>query len=168
MRLARQDVAPLGRKGMTDQSKRALIVDDDAEISQMLCSALLRHGLPADSVGDGAAAIEALGTNGYSVVLLDLAMPTVDGFAVIDWIERHPKSLRAQPVLIVMAEAEPLRSLNAQSVHGIIRKPFDAEELAGLVTACAEVKARAALGTMAFAALISGGPLLALLNRFNG
>jgi len=48
-----------------------------------------------------------------------------------------------------------------------VRKPFDPEELAALVVACAEIRSRNSFGTMAIATVIAGSPLLALLNRFS-
>ena len=153
---------------MTGQANVVLIVDDDPRIRELLSTALGHRGLAADTASDGREAIAALREKAYAVVLLDLMMPNVDGFQVIEWIRNNRAALSAAPVLIVMSGAEPYDSelLNAQTVHGIVRKPFEVQELADLVLACSEVKLRGSIGTMALAAFVSGAPLLALLNRF--
>jgi hypothetical protein len=48
-----------------------------------------------------------------------------------------------------------------------MRKPFDPEELASVVVACAEIRSRSTFGTMAIATMIAGSPFLAWLNRFS-
>ena len=48
----------------------------------------------------------------------------------------------------------------------LLHKPFDAEDLATLVVACAEIKSRSPFETMAISAMIAGGPFLAWLNKW--
>lgn len=147
-------------------AKRVLVVDDDAPIRELLTSVLGRRDLVVDQAADGVEALDLLRQNTYSVVLLDLLMPNVDGFGVLDEIG----SAISTPVVLVItgAERSMLRQLDAQRIHGIVRKPFDAEDLANLVVACAEIKSRGAFEAMAISAMIAGGPLLAWLNRFGG
>jgi CheY-like chemotaxis protein len=113
---------------------------------------------------NGQEALDLLHENTYSVVLLDLLMPVVDGFTVLDRLSDGHKPL---PVVLVVtgADRRALAQLDAQRIHGIVRKPFDPEELASLVVACAEIRSRLNLGTMAIATMIAGSPFLAWLNR---
>jgi CheY-like chemotaxis protein len=145
-------------------AKRVLVVDDDAPIRELLTSVLGRRDLIVDQAADGAEALDLLRQNTYSVVLLDLLMPNVDGFGVLDEIG----SAISTPVVLVITGAERalVKELDPQRIHGVVRKPFDAEDLANLVTACAEIKSRGAFEAMAISAMIAGGPLLAWLNRF--
>jgi CheY-like chemotaxis protein len=147
-------------------AKRVLVVDDDAPIRELLTSVLSRRELIVDQAADGAEALDLLRQNTYSVVLLDLLMPNVDGFGVLDEIG----SAISTPVVLVITGAERamVKELDPQRIHGVVRKPFDAEDLANLVTACAEIKSRSAFEAMAISAMIAGGPLLAWLNRFGG
>ena len=86
---------------MTSESHgRILIVDDDSDIRQMLSTALAPHGLTVDVAGDGARALDLLRQNNYAVVLLDLLMPGVDGFGVLDAM--HAESLQSQPIVLVI------------------------------------------------------------------
>ena len=74
------------------------------------------------------------------------------------------------PVVLVITGADRtlLTQLDPQKIHGVVRKPFDTEDLADVVVACAEFKSRGAFEAMAISAMIAGGPLLAWLNRLTG
>jgi len=150
-----------------EQHKRVLVVDDDASIRELLGSVLRGHSMIVDEAADGAEALELIRGNRYAVILLDLLMPVVDGFAVLEKLDATGDG--SQPVVLVISGADrrTLDQLDSQRIHGVVRKPFDAEELAMLVVACSEVRGRANLGTMAIATMLAGGPILALLNRFN-
>ena len=143
------------------QHRRILVVDDDPEIRRILVTALRMRALEIDEASDGHAAIGLLRENRYSVVLLDIMMPGVDGFGVLDAIDRdgHP------PVVLVVSGAgkQVLDRVDTSKIHGIIRKPFDPIEIADVVASCAELKGRSAFETMAYATILSGAPLIALL-----
>lgn len=147
-----------------DQPKRVLVVDDDAEVRVLLASTFRQEGLSVDLAGGGAEAIDLLAAGSYAVVVLDLVMPQVDGFAVLDHLQSRDG---AAPVVIVVtgAEEQIVSRLDPRIVHGIIRKPFDARELSNIVVACAEIRGRSAFETMAIAAIVAGTPLMAWLSR---
>jgi CheY-like chemotaxis protein len=149
-----------------EQQKRVLVVDDDPIIRQLLVWTLRQHSLNVDEAGDGAEALALIKEHQYAVILLDLLMPVVDGFGVLDAL-RGPE-IPLQPVVLVITGADRADTdgLDPQRIHGIVKKPFDPEELASLVVACAEIRGRNAFGTMAIA-MLAGSPLLALLNRFS-
>jgi len=153
--------ALVGRTAMTaEQQKRVLVVDDDAGIRKLLCAVLSGRGLSVDEAGDGQAALDLIETQQYGVIVLDLVMPVLDGFAVVETLAK----LKPRPVVLVISGAEPgvIEQLDPAAVHGIVRKPFDAEELANVVAACAEIRVRMSLETMAVA-LVAGGALISLL-----
>ena len=148
---------------MTVGQKRVLVVDDDASVREILSSVLQQHDLSVDAADGGEAAIELLREHHYAVVLLDLLMPGVDGFALLD--QMAGGEVVSPPVVLVITGADraAIERLDAQRIHGIVRKPFDPEELASLVAACAEIKARSPFEAMAMA-MIAGGPFLAWLS----
>lgn len=150
---------------VVDPHKRVLVVDDEPLVRDMLAAALRSCGLTVDEASDGAEALDLLAVQRYAVILLDLLMPNVDGFGVLEAMT--PKE--AQPVVIVItgADARAVGRLNARWIHGIVRKPFDPHEVARVVTACADIRSRNAFGAMAIAALVAGSPLIEeLLKRW--
>ncbi|HEV7573188.1 MAG TPA: response regulator [Thermoanaerobaculia bacterium] len=151
----------------TEQQKRVLVVDDDPVIRRLLVTTLQRHSLTVDEAGDGAQALALIKEHQYAVILLDLLMPLLDGFGVLKSLDGP--SMASPPVVLVITGADrgAVDHLDPQRIHGIVRKPFDPEELASVVVACAEIRGRNTFGTMAIATVIAGSPLLALLNRFS-
>ena len=154
----------LDRTAMTaEQQKRVLVVDDDGGVRRLFCTVLRDRGLSVDEAGDGKEALDLIETRQYGVIVLDLVMPMIDGFVVAEKLSL----LQPRPVVLVVTGAEPsvVDWLDPLAIHGIVRKPFDAEELANVVAACAEIRSRMSMETMALA-MVAGGSLFALLNRF--
>ena len=119
----------------------------------MLAYLLGQRELAVDVAAGGREAIDLLAENTYSVILLDLLMPEPDGFAVLD-------SVGSAVVLVVTgADRSITDQLDSERIHGVVRKPFDHEELASLVVACSEIRSRGSFGMMAVA-VISGARFL--------
>jgi two-component system, OmpR family, response regulator len=144
-----------------DPHRRVLVIDDEESIRRMLGSALRQRTLSVDEASDGGGAIALLNENRYSVVLLDLLMPGVDGFHVLEAMGKETNP----PVVLVVSGADRalIDRVDSRLIHGIIRKPFDPVEIADIVQACAEIRSRSAFGTMAYATVMAGAPLIALL-----
>ncbi|HYH07744.1 MAG TPA: response regulator [Thermoanaerobaculia bacterium] len=147
---------------MTEQHRRVLVVDDEASVRDVLVTALRRKSLIIDQASDGSEAIDLLQQHTYSVVLLDMMMPGIDGYGVLDAIDH---TLANAPIVLVVSGAARavLQDLDSRKIHGIIRKPFDPHEIATVVHSCAELRGRSALETMALATMMTGAPLIALL-----
>ena len=148
-----------------ENRKRVLIVDDDPDVRTIMGAALRQRGLEVTVAEDGVQALAALSSEKFAVVILDLLMPRADGFEVLDQLYRaDPKSL---PVVLVLTGAERpiVERLDPQRIHGIVRKPFDPEDLASLVVACAEIRGRSTFEAMALATMLAGSPLIAFLSR---
>jgi CheY-like chemotaxis protein len=148
-----------------DAAKRILVVDDDRDVRNILGSVLRQKGLDVSVAADGREALAALADQRFSVVILDLLMPEADGFEVLEAL--HTMDSKTLPVVLVLtgAEQEVVDRLDPQRIHGVIRKPFDPEDLASLVLACAEIRGRGAFEAMALATMLAGAPLIAFLSR---
>jgi CheY-like chemotaxis protein len=146
-----------------EEYKRVLVVDDDPTVRSLLATVFRQHALTIDEAADGQEAIELLREHRYSVILLDLLMPVLDGFAVIEAL--RTEELQSSPVVLVLtgADRQVIEQLDAQHIHGIVKKPFDPTEIAALVVACTEVRSRSTFETMAM--LIGTAPLLAWLGQ---
>jgi CheY-like chemotaxis protein len=147
-----------------ERYRRVLVVDDDADTRDILTSVLQNRGIGVDSAHDGESALALLRDNQYSVILLDLLMPGTDGFLVLDVLRGEG---RPMPVVLVVTGAEPaqLARLDPAVIHGIVRKPFDPQELASIVQACDDIRGRSAFETMALAAMLAGTPIISFFSR---
>lgn len=120
------------------KESRVLLADDDPSIRQLVCTIVKREGLQIDCVADGAEAIEKLVQTQYAVVLLDLMMPRLDGFGVIQYLKDHPPA--SKPVVLVVSAYtdQTFKEVDPNIVTGVIRKPFEVAELGTIVRLCAE------------------------------
>ncbi len=145
---------------MREPHRQVLVVDDDKVVREILGTALRQRSLYYDEAENGAEAIRLLSENAYSVVLLDIMMPGVNGFEVLDAID--PTSANTPVVLVVSgADRTVLDRLDASRIHGIVKKPFDPDEIAAVVAACAEIRGRSTFETMALATMMTSAPFMA-------
>ena len=147
----------------SDPAKRVLIVDDEKDVRDILFTVLQQRGIQADCAANGREALDLIAQHPYVVVVLDLMMPEVDGFAVLETL----KSAGTMPVVLVLTAADQglIERLDASLIHGLVRKPFEPSEIADGIAACADIRSRSMFETMALAAMIAGGPLVTLLSR---
>jgi two-component system response regulator ResD len=115
------------------KEKRVLVVDDDDAIRALLCTILRRRGLAVDSARNGAEALGKCERCRYAVVLLDLMMPHLNGYEVLNVFANRKREERPL-ILVLTAGAEP-RNLPADLVAGTIRKPFDVEMIVDTILA---------------------------------
>jgi DNA-binding response OmpR family regulator len=107
-------------------SYRALVVEDDPAIRRLVEKLLRRHHIEIYTAGDGRTAIDKLRTNTYSVLVLDLMVPELNGFDVIDYIKQQNNPV---PVAVVSAVSQQaLTKLDLDVVKVVISKPFDVDE----------------------------------------
>ena len=119
---------------MQIDEKRLLVVDDDDAIRALLFTVLRRRGLKVDTARNGIEATERCARCRYAVMLLDLMMPHMSGYDVLERLENLPPEQR--PFVIVLTAGHEPRQLNPNIVAGTVRKPFDIELLLDTVLAC--------------------------------
>src|SRR5438874_5653275 len=110
---------------MTKNDKPFVLLVDDNEATCTLVTALLQRDFTIEIAGDGGEAIEKLKTKQYASILLDLRMPNVDGFAVLDFLREHsPNALRRVIVLTAALSAKEIARAKSYAICAIIAKPF--------------------------------------------
>jgi DNA-binding response OmpR family regulator len=121
---------------------RALIVEDDPAIRRLVEKLLSRRHVQIDTAADGRMAVEKLRTQHYSVLILDLMVPELNGFEVIDFLKENQLKV---PVAVVSAVSQQaLTRLDLDIVKLVISKPFDVDEFTKAVLAlCAEAEGQA-------------------------
>ncbi len=121
---------------------RVLVVEDDAEVRDFLLRVIREAAWAPDGVSDGQAALVALAGGPYDLVVLDVGLPDMDGFAVC-------RALRARgdrtPVLVLTARNavnDRVRGLDA-GADDYLAKPFAVSELLARLRALARRPATA-------------------------
>jgi CheY-like chemotaxis protein len=69
----------------------------------------------------------------YSVILLDLMMPRMDGFGVIEFLRQHPQKVKPVVLVITAYADQRFKKVDSSVVAGVIRKPFEVSEIGLLV-----------------------------------
>lgn len=116
---------------MAVNEPRILIVDDEAAVRGLLRVIAQRCGLIADEASDGYQCIELLEKNTYDVILLDLAMPWVNGLEVIEYIKR--KDIHPAVIVLTAMTRWSFAGIDPDVVHCILRKPCDVELLSAVL-----------------------------------
>jgi DNA-binding response OmpR family regulator len=116
---------------------RALVVEDDDSIRRLVTKLLTRQNIHVDLAPDGHAAIKLLQGRRYSVIVLDLMVPGVNGFEIIDHLKASGSTT---PVAVVSAVSQQaLTNLDLDIVKVVVSKPFDVDEFTkAIVTLCRE------------------------------
>lgn len=117
------------------QSRKVLVVDDDLDIRETLVELLEDEGYMVDTAADGEAALGQLRDAAEpSVILLDLMMPRMDGFAFLQELRGDPR-LAALPIVVLTAGRKI--DQDALGVPCLLPKPVGADELlAALASQC--------------------------------
>jgi CheY-like chemotaxis protein len=123
-----------GEKRLGDvDRKQILVIDDDLPLRGMLAAALRQAGFQVLLAGDGGEGQRALTIHRPSVILLDLAMPGVNGW---DFLQRLKETghLGTIPIIVLSAHlhVEPQAILQL-GVSAILPKPFNLPELIDLI-----------------------------------
>ena len=113
---------------------RILVVEDDSVLAAALTRALNQSAYAVDLAADGEAANDALATTAYDLVVLDIALPKVDGLAVL----RRLRDRRLQTPVLILTARDTLedRVLGLDSgADDYLTKPFDLPEFEARVRA---------------------------------
>jgi adenylate cyclase len=119
-----------------------LVVDDDALNRRLLTATLAREGHRTTSATDGAEALAAIREEPPDVILLDIEMPGIDGFEVLERI-KGDEAVRHLPVIMIsgMGDTESVVRCLEIGADDFLPKPFDAAILRARVNAGLDRKA---------------------------
>ena len=118
---------------LTDHSHHVLVVEDDPTGRYSITIALERKDVEVVVAEDGAEALNWLKTNDFCVIVLDLVLPKVDGYAVIRYVLENKPEI---PIIVVTGlKPDELSGVDRRVVVNVLFKPFNARELAERVVA---------------------------------
>ncbi|MCZ6676433.1 MAG: SpoIIE family protein phosphatase [Candidatus Poribacteria bacterium] len=113
-----------------------LVVDDDIDILELIEMSLTSDGFDVITANGGVSALEHAKAHSPDLILLDLMMPEMDGFAVMEKLKAEAQT-RTIPVIMLTARAqthEKVQGLGA-GADDYITKPFDLHELTARIEA---------------------------------
>ena len=112
---------------MSEKKTQVLIVEDEADIRDLMSFHLSKQNIAADTADSGRIAYDKLLKNKYDLVIMDWMIPEVSGLDLISWMRKKDHIQRATPVLMVTAKSDPesiVLGLESGADDYMI-KPFD-------------------------------------------
>jgi chemotaxis protein histidine kinase CheA/CheY-like chemotaxis protein len=127
--LASQTQEP--RRGVRGEGATVLVVDDSISVRRKMVRQLRGLGLDVHEVADGKEALSRLRSSSYGLVVTDLEMPQLDGFALLAEMKRSA-TLASIPVVVAstLTDAETRRRVLELGARALLSKPVDPRELA--------------------------------------
>ena len=112
---------------MNNRTKRALIVEDDPQIAELIGIHISDMDFEFDIISDGYEAYKHVVDNPYDLYLLDLMLPKVDGLDLC----KHIRSFSSTPIIMITAKSEEIdKVLGLESgADDYVVKPFSVREL---------------------------------------
>jgi DNA-binding response OmpR family regulator len=119
---------------MSDQGTRVLVVDDEPQVVWVLQFSLEAEGYETFAARDGRAAMSAIGEHHPRLMVLDIMMPTMDGWSVLKELAELPPEQR--PRVVVVSALSSLRDRAKAAELGadaFVPKPFNVDDLIGVL-----------------------------------
>jgi DNA-binding response OmpR family regulator len=116
--------------------RRALVIDDERDLAELLAEMLEREGFAVEVAFDGEQALTELGRHSYDLVLSDVRMPDLDGPALLHRLQREWPAL-AKRLIFITGDTVGLGTGSALDKLGrpVIEKPILPEELRRVIQA---------------------------------
>lgn len=120
---------------MKNRNKNVLIIEDDPFISDVYVLKIESEGYSVDTAEDGLIGLSKLKKKKYDIVLLDILMPNLDGFKVLERVKAVP-DLSKIPVVILTnlsQKGDIQKGLNLGAVDYIVKTKFTPSEVIGTI-----------------------------------
>jgi CheY-like chemotaxis protein len=113
-----------------DVAPHILVVEDSPLIQRLVAVCLRSLGRPIVEAADGPSAIESVLADPPGLVILDIGLPGIDGWQVLDRIRREPR-VATTPVLVLTAHAQEEFRIQAckSGADAFMTKPFEPDDL---------------------------------------
>jgi CheY-like chemotaxis protein len=112
-------------------SRLILVVDDERDIQEMVSMALESEGYAVESASNGLEGMEHVSRRMPDLILLDMKMPTMDGWAFAR--DFHSQYDHQIPIIVITAAADARSRADETGAAGWLGKPFDLDDLLGAV-----------------------------------
>ncbi len=116
---------------------RALVVEDDRSSQRALRQMLEAEDFTVDTADDGGEAIQFLSRRDYSVVLLDIVLPTVNGTAVMEYLRDTNPAMLERVIVVTGLDVGEIRALFPTVCDALV-KPILPARLRAVIRGCVE------------------------------
>jgi two-component system, OmpR family, response regulator CpxR len=115
------------------ESPRVLVIDDDVELCELLTELLGQEGYPVESVNDGRAGLSRAESENWSLVVLDVMLPSMSGFEILTRL----RATSRVPIIMLTARGEDVDRIVGleMGADDYLPKPFNPRELVARVRA---------------------------------
>ena len=124
-----------------DSSARIVVADDGKDNRRLLAQILANRGYRVWEAVDGRNALDVISTVRPDLLLLDLRMPRMDGFAVLEALAEKPHGFLPVIVISALTEREDRLKALRLGANEFVNKPVDAEELCVRISTLLDLKA---------------------------
>ena len=129
---------------MAGQKYRVVWIEDDPELLRLSQIVLSHRGYEVVTVSDSREGVNVIRREKPDVIILDLMMPDVDGWAIYNHIKADDE-LKHTPVVVVTAKAQAAdkaMALHLAKVDGYLTKPYEQSQLIDMLNQMLERRAR--------------------------
>jgi two-component system sensor histidine kinase/response regulator len=119
-----------------DEQKRMLVVDDDRMTAELIAVFGRRFGLLVEIAENGREAIEKIAHAAFDAVVLDLLMPGIDGFGVLEYVDRCQPDLLARTVISSALPEKYQERAARYGICGVLPKPLEHRALQEMIGRC--------------------------------
>ena len=124
---------------MHEQGGSVLVVDDEPQVAWVLRFSLEHEGYRTYTASNGLEALEELERHHPNVMVLDLMMPEMDGWAVLSAMNKLPAAERPRVVIVsALTGPDDKTKATALGADAFVPKPFDVEELIAVLDGLAK------------------------------
>ncbi|MCS7252606.1 MAG: response regulator [Armatimonadota bacterium] len=118
----------------SERQFKILVADDEVSITELVKANLEREGYEVIVAGDGSEALRRIHSEHPDLVILDVLMPHLDGYEVLEAMRAHPETANI-PVIMLTAFPSDIGAIAAfeHEADSYLHKPFDPEVLIALV-----------------------------------
>lgn len=128
----------MGQKKDSAPERSILVIDDDLAIRVLLEAVLTRMKFSVDLAPDGAIGLEQVRTNNYHLILLDLMMPTLNGYEFLEKIREEHGENYPHTIVFTAAGQRGVDRIPDGSICDSILKPFDLEIFIQMIERCTQ------------------------------
>jgi CheY-like chemotaxis protein len=119
-----------------ESQKRLLVVDDDPMSAELVAVFGRRFGMAVDIAENGREGIERIAATNYDAVVLDLLMPGIDGFGVLEYLDRCKPEVMGHTIISSGLPEKYRERVAHYSVCGVVSKPLDHRALQDMLAHC--------------------------------